>query len=303
MKVISLQSLFYAAILAIVFTAAGRAEERGTAAISRQEIQAKLDYCKTCHGLSGQGYRGYYPMPRLAGQQPKYIENQLRAFIERRRMNPVMFNVAHALSPSMVAALTAYFQDLNPNPLGGGPQDHLALGKTIFEQGLPEANVRPRAQDVFLNRGLDPPHGVGREPKTLIGLEPLDRLHQTDIAFGDDFRDRQAVAAIAHGDLGDQPQMAGNELMRRVAVAVLAPAFGQHEFFLRLQHRKPPDFFKVPGKAGFARQNRQCSSLGHDSALLKMPPRKRRANVDRRSPSRRRQFKFAPAAYTVESGP
>ena len=141
MKVISLQSLFYAAILAIVFTAAGRAEERGTAAISKQEIQAKLDYCKTCHGLSGQGYRGYYPMPRLAGQQPKYIENQLRAFIERRRMNPVMFNVAHALSPSMVAALTAYFQDLNPNPLGGGPQDHLALGKTIFEQGLPEANV------------------------------------------------------------------------------------------------------------------------------------------------------------------
>ena len=38
MKVISLQSLFHAAILAIVFTAAGRAEERGTAAISRQEI-------------------------------------------------------------------------------------------------------------------------------------------------------------------------------------------------------------------------------------------------------------------------
>ncbi len=130
--------MFYAAIFAIVFTAAGRAEERATAAISKQEIQAKLDYCKTCHGLSGQGYRGYYPMPRLAGQQPKYIENQLRAFIERRRMNPVMFNVAHALSPSMVAALTTYFQDLNPSPLGGGPQDHLALEKQFSRRDYPK---------------------------------------------------------------------------------------------------------------------------------------------------------------------
>ena len=66
------------------------------------EFQAKLTYCKTCHGLSGQGYHGYYAMPRLAGQQPKYIENQLRAFIEHRRKNEIMANVAHALSPSML---------------------------------------------------------------------------------------------------------------------------------------------------------------------------------------------------------
>jgi hypothetical protein len=31
--------------------------------------------------------------------------------------------------------------------------------------------------------------------------------------------------------------------VRRITVAMLAPALGQHEFFLRLQHRKPPDFF------------------------------------------------------------
>jgi cytochrome c553 len=141
MKTINLQTLLHAAIFAIIFITAGEAKEKETAAFSKQEFQSKLEYCKTCHGLSGQGYRGYYPMPRLAGQQPKYIENQLRAFMERRRMNPVMFNVAHALSPSMVAALTAHFQDLNPNPFGGAPKDHLALGKTIFEQGLPESNV------------------------------------------------------------------------------------------------------------------------------------------------------------------
>ena len=46
--------------------------------------------------------------------------------------------------------------------------------------------------------------------------------------------------------------MAGDELVRRFAVAVLAPALGEHVFFLRLQHREPPDFLKITGEAGSA---------------------------------------------------
>jgi cytochrome c553 len=141
MKLISSRLALQTAILAFLLAAAGRAEKSGAADSSRQGLHAKLEYCQTCHGLSGEGYRGYYPMPRLAGQQPEYLENQLRAFIERRRINPVMFNVAHVLSPSMVATLAAHFRDLNPSPYGGAPKESLALGKTIFEQGLPESNV------------------------------------------------------------------------------------------------------------------------------------------------------------------
>jgi cytochrome c553 len=137
----SLRWALQVAVLAIIFSSASRAEDRSILTVSKQEFQAKLEYCKTCHGLSGQGYRGYYPMPRLAGQQPEYLENQLRAFIERRRTNPVMFNVAHALSPAMVAALAAHFKALNPNPIGGEPKESLALGKTIYELGLPESNI------------------------------------------------------------------------------------------------------------------------------------------------------------------
>jgi cytochrome c553 len=105
------------------------------------DVQAKLEYCKTCHGLSGEGYHGYFAMPRLAGQQPRYIENQLRAFIERRRSNPVMFNVAHTLSPSMLTALADHFHGLDPAPAGPGPQRLVAAGRTIYEEGIPEANV------------------------------------------------------------------------------------------------------------------------------------------------------------------
>jgi len=105
------------------------------------DIQAKISYCKDCHGVSAQGFNGYYPIPRLAGQQPEYFENQLRAFIEHRRTNNIMFNVAHSLSPAMVNALTAHFASLNPSPIGGAPQRLVATGRKIFEDGMPEVNI------------------------------------------------------------------------------------------------------------------------------------------------------------------
>ena len=139
MKVIGMHLALPAAVLAIVFAGAGHAQERGV--VSSKDLEAKIQYCKTCHGVSGQGFRGAYPMPRLAGQQPEYLENQLRAFIERRRTNVVMFNVAHVLSPSMITALAMHFRHLNPPPFGGAPRGSIATGKRIYEEGLPEANV------------------------------------------------------------------------------------------------------------------------------------------------------------------
>lgn len=137
MRAIDLRLMTGAAILIAGLVAAAHAQQH----VARDSLEAKLQYCKTCHGLSGQGYFGYFPMPRLAGQQPQYLENQLRAFIERRRTNPVMANVAHALSPSMVSALATHFRNLDPKPIGGGPRGSLALGKQIYENGLPESNV------------------------------------------------------------------------------------------------------------------------------------------------------------------
>ena len=141
MKVMSLRSASLIAALAIVFFAADRAETAFAGPVSKSQLQAKLQYCKTCHGLSGQGFRGYFPIPRLAGQQPQYIENQLRAFLEHRRTNPVMLNVTHGLSPWMIPALAEQFKNLHPHPLGGGPKASMAFGKKIFEEGLPDSNV------------------------------------------------------------------------------------------------------------------------------------------------------------------
>jgi cytochrome c553 len=142
MNFIGVQWTLAAAIVAIWVAPAG-ARDRGPAAFSNQDLQEKIVYCKTCHGLYGQGYRGYYSMPRLAGQQTQYFEDQLQAFVERRRADSTMFNVARVLSPAMLTALATHFRDLDPKPLGGASKELVAMGKAIYEEGVPEANVAP----------------------------------------------------------------------------------------------------------------------------------------------------------------
>jgi cytochrome c553 len=137
--VMRLQLALQAAILAIVAPAAAQAQS--ASAPAKGALQAKIEYCKNCHGSSGQGYHGFFPIPRLAGQQTEYFENQLRAFIERRRENRFMYSVAHSLSPSMRTALAAHFRSLNPKPLGGAQRELIAAGKRIYEEGIPETNV------------------------------------------------------------------------------------------------------------------------------------------------------------------
>jgi len=145
MKLSNLRLALSTAVLAMALSATGRAEDAGKTDFSKQALQAKIEYCKTCHGVSGQGFHGSTPIPRLAGQQTEYIENQLAAFIEHRRDNKYMFNVSHVLSPSMRTALAKHFSELNPKPLGGAPKELTASGKKLYEQGVPDHDVPPCA--------------------------------------------------------------------------------------------------------------------------------------------------------------
>lgn len=130
--------------LAFAFALSGPAHAE--TAVSAHELQGKIDYCENCHGVAAQGFHGFYPIPRLAGQQPEYIKNQLQAFIEHRRTNNIMFNVAHVLSPALIEALTESFQKLNPKPLASpAPEDLIAAGKKIYDEGIDKSDVPPCA--------------------------------------------------------------------------------------------------------------------------------------------------------------
>ncbi len=112
---------------------------------SARDLQAKIEECQVCHQPSGQGYPGVPPVPRLAGQQIEYFVNQLRAFIEHRRVHPIMGAVAQFLSPAMQRALAEHFSSLAPKPVGGAPRDLENAGKKIYEGGVPDAAVPPCA--------------------------------------------------------------------------------------------------------------------------------------------------------------
>lgn len=122
------------AIIAFVFTAvlcgAGHAESPA------------VRNCTWCHGSSAQGYT---PAPRLAGQRAGYLQRQIADFRTHARNNPFskqyMWAASENLSRQRVHDLATYFASLNPEPANDGNKQSTALGRTIYFEGMPEANI------------------------------------------------------------------------------------------------------------------------------------------------------------------
>jgi len=71
--------------------------------------ESKVTMCLGCHG---QGAMGMGVTPRLAGQQPAYLQRQLQAFKEGTRKNGPMRGIANMLTEGDMAAVTAYMGSL-----------------------------------------------------------------------------------------------------------------------------------------------------------------------------------------------
>jgi cytochrome c553 len=71
-----------------------------------------LPGCATCHGAKGHGTP---QLPRLAGQHPRYIEDQLKQFGKRERTNDnaVMHTVASKLTELEAHAVAEYIATLD----------------------------------------------------------------------------------------------------------------------------------------------------------------------------------------------
>jgi cytochrome c553 len=98
--------------------------------------------CTWCHGTSGQGFT---TAPRLAGQRHQYIVNQLLDFGRHTRDNPLskqyMWSAAANLNPHAARDFAMYFSTLPPRAANDGNGDLAAVGKQIYELGIPDSNI------------------------------------------------------------------------------------------------------------------------------------------------------------------
>jgi cytochrome c553 len=71
----------------------------------------KTAMCIGCHGIPGYktAFPEVYHVPKIAGQQPAYIINALKAYKSGERSHPSMRGVAASLSDQDMADLAAYY--------------------------------------------------------------------------------------------------------------------------------------------------------------------------------------------------
>jgi cytochrome c553 len=101
--------------------AAGAATASGTAsaadALTSQNARNKVEQCIGCHGIPDYktGYPEVYRVPRIGGQNAKYIEAALQAYKKGDRVHPQMTPTAKLLSDEDIAQIAAYYANQNAN--------------------------------------------------------------------------------------------------------------------------------------------------------------------------------------------
>lgn len=80
----------------------------GDSSLAKQGA-GKVDQCFGCHAEGGKGNGAF---PKLAGQQPEYLGNQLHNFKSGQRKNGPMNAITSNLSDSDIAQLSAYLGGL-----------------------------------------------------------------------------------------------------------------------------------------------------------------------------------------------
>ena len=71
----------------------------------------KIAMCIGCHGIPGYktAFPSVYHVPKIAGQQPGYLINALKAYKSGERSHPSMRGIAASLTDQDMADLAAYY--------------------------------------------------------------------------------------------------------------------------------------------------------------------------------------------------
>ena len=96
---------------------------------------------------------------------------------------------------------------------------------------------------------FDPPAGVGTELHPTARLEAVHRLHQAEVALGDQVKDGQAAVVVVGGDLHDQAEIRFDHELAGAAIAP-ADAAGELHLLVAIEEGGLTDALKVGLKGG-----------------------------------------------------
>lgn len=122
-----------AALLAAAAGAVSAAEQG-----SAEAGAGKVMVCLACHGVNGNSTNPEWPS--LAGQNAAYISQQLAAFKEGRRVNPLMTPQAQMLAEQDIADVAAYYAQQTPAGLEADPANWKA-GEALYRSGDPQRGI------------------------------------------------------------------------------------------------------------------------------------------------------------------
>lgn len=125
-----------AALLLLVYPALAVPGETVTGDPERGKEKAQN--CAACHGADGNSANPVWP--KLAGQHPGYIVDQLKAFKSGGRKNDQMTPMAQNLSEQDMQDVAAYYSAQKPKP-GAAKPEAVETAETLYRAGKADTGM------------------------------------------------------------------------------------------------------------------------------------------------------------------
>lgn len=109
------------------------------------------------------------------------------------------------------------------------------------------AHRRASLLEVLSHVRADPPHGVGREPRTCVRIELLHRPHEAHVAFLDQVLEANGSAGLRARDRNDEGQVVARERLGRDEVTI-ARAHREDMLLVAAERPEPPGRLEVRGE-------------------------------------------------------
>ena len=201
-----LSVIFISSILLVGAGDAPSVKEKGDAETGKDLVSA----CSACHGADGNSLAGIWPS--LAGQNYKYLLNQLRLVKSGDREIIEMIGQLDNLSDQDLKDISAFYS-VQSNVIGQVEEDKLELGRKLYYSGNLEKGV-PACTACHSPRGLGNapaayPLLSGQQPdyvtKALKDYRSGKRLNEDpskimiDIAYKLDDNEIEALSSFVHG--------------------------------------------------------------------------------------------------------